>query len=230
MNCAETTSAFDEQFDEILTVFNEEAKLRDSDLLAIEDDISSTYAEYDRIEVEPIGQLISDGILQTCSKEEEEKVFNDGEIPLFENSRHSVGVVVLLICYFIIRFRLPNEAVSYLLKFMACILPHDNRLMGTLYHFRNFIKKFTCDALPNIIYHCNYCYTVVEKQSKQCPSCQNNLTQSGGMAYFLQTKLVSELASLWKNPDFCNAARKHRFQHYRNNVNSKLRDIYDGNL
>lgn len=35
MNCAETTSAFDEQFDEILTAFNEEAKLRDSDLLAI---------------------------------------------------------------------------------------------------------------------------------------------------------------------------------------------------
>lgn len=98
MNCAETTSAFDEQFDEILTAFNEEAKLRDSDLLAYEGDISSTYAEYDGIEVEHIGQIISDEILQTCSKEEEEKVFNDGEIPLFENSRHSVGVVVLLIC------------------------------------------------------------------------------------------------------------------------------------
>lgn len=126
MNCAETTSAFDEQFDEILTVFNEEAKLRDSDLLANEDDNSSTYAEYDGIEVEHIGQIISDEILQTCSKEEEEKVFNDGEIPLFENSHHSVGVVVLLICCFIIRFRLPDEAVSYLLKFMACILPHGN--------------------------------------------------------------------------------------------------------
>lgn len=112
MNCAETTSAFDEQFDEILTAFNEEAKLRDSDLLANENDISSTYAEYDGIEVEHIGQIISDEILQTCSKEEEEKVFNDGEIPLFENSRHSVGVVVLLICCFIIRFRLPDEAVS----------------------------------------------------------------------------------------------------------------------
>lgn len=230
MNCAETTSAFDEQFDEILNAFNEEAKLRDSDLLANEDDISSTYAEYDGIEVEHIGQIISDEILQTCSKEGEEKVINDGENPLFENSRHSVGVVVLLICCFIIRFRLPDEAVSYLLKFMACILPHGNRLMSSLYHFRNFIKKFTCDALPNIIYHCNYCYTVVEKQSKQCPSCKNTLTQSGAMAYFLQIKLVSQLASLWKNPDFCNAVRKHRFQHYRNNVNSKLRDIYDGNL
>lgn len=126
MNCAETTCAFDEQFDAILTAFNEEAKLRDSDLLANEDDNSSTYAEYDGIEVEHIGQIISDEILQTCSKEEEEKVFNDGEIPLFENSRHSVGVVVLLICCFIIRFRLPDEAVSYLLKFMACILPHGN--------------------------------------------------------------------------------------------------------
>lgn len=230
MNCAETTSAFDEQFDEILNAFNEEAKLRDSDLLANEDDISSTYAEYDGIEVEHIGQIISDEILQTCSKEGEEKVINDGEIPLFENSRHSVGVVVLLICCFIIRFRLTDEAVSYLLKFMACILPHGNRLMSSLYHFRNFIKKFTCDALPNIIYHCNYCYTVVEKQSKQCPSCKNTLTQSGAVAYFLQIKLVSQLASLWKNPDFCNAVRKHRFQHYRNNVNSKLSDIYDGNL
>lgn len=75
-----------------------------------------------------------------------------------------------------------------------------------------------------------YSYTVVEKQSKKCPSCQNTLTQSEAMAYFLQIKLVSQLASVWKNPDFCNAVRKHRFQHYKNNVNSKLRDIYDGNL
>lgn len=70
-------------------------------MLANEDDNSSTYAEYDGIEVEHIGQIISDEILQTCSKEEEEKVFNDGEIPLFQNSIHSVGVVVLLICCFI---------------------------------------------------------------------------------------------------------------------------------
>lgn len=156
--------------------------------------------------------------MQTCSKEEEEKVFNDGEIPLFENSRHSVGVVV----YFIIRFRLPDEAVSYLLKFMACILPQGNRLMGTLYYCRNFIKKFTCDSLPNNIYHCSYCYTVVEKQSKQCTSCQNTLTQSGALAYFFQIKLVSQLASLWKNPDFCKAFRKHRFQHIDFNITETM--------
>lgn len=231
LECVETNNAFDEQFDEILSAFHKEAKLRDSDLLANEDDFSSTYTEFDGIEIEHIGQIISDEILQTCSKEEEEiKIKDQSEIPLFENSRHSVGVVVLLICCFVIRFHLPDEAVSYLLKFMTCILPHCNRLMGSLYHFRNFIKRFTCHALPNIIFHCNYCYTVVEKHSKQCPSCKKSLTQTGAMAYFLQIKLVSQLTSLWKNPDFSNSVRKHRFQHYKHNFKSKLSDIYDGNL
>lgn len=90
-------------------------------------------------------------------------MFNDGEIFLFENFRYSVGVVVLFICCFIIRFRLFDEVVFYLLKFMVCILLYGNRLMGILYYFRNFIKKFICDVLLNIIYYCNYCYIVVEK-------------------------------------------------------------------
>lgn len=73
MNCAETTSAFDEEFDEILNAFNEEAKLRDSDLLANENDISSTYAEYDGIEVEHIGQIISDKFCKPVQKKERRK-------------------------------------------------------------------------------------------------------------------------------------------------------------
>lgn len=51
MNCVEIIIVFDEQFDEILIVFNEEVKLRDSDLLVIEDDIFFIYVEYDGIEV-----------------------------------------------------------------------------------------------------------------------------------------------------------------------------------
>lgn len=55
MNCVEIISVFDEQFDELLIVFNEEVKLRDSDLLVNENDIFFIYVEYDGIEVEYIG-------------------------------------------------------------------------------------------------------------------------------------------------------------------------------
>lgn len=84
--------------------------------------------------------------------------------------------------------------------------------------------------MPNVTFHCNYCYTLVEKQCKQCPSCSQSLVQTGTKAYFLQIKLVSQLASLWKTSEFCDAVRNHRFHHYKNNLNSKLSDIYDGNL
>lgn len=236
----EHTFDHEDQLNDIWTACNEEAKVRNDDLLAneeddfnLEDEDSIPYTELDDSidAVRHFGQIIEDEILDARPKvDEEAENCDQSQKPLFNDSPHSLGVTVLLICCFVIRFRLPDEAISYLLRLIACILPHGHRLMGSLYHFRNFIRKFTSDALPNVTFHCNYCYTVVEKQCKQCPSCSQSLVQTGTKAYFLQIKLVSQLASLWKTSEFCDAVRNHRFHHYKNNLNSKLSDIYDGNL
>lgn len=46
----------------------------------------------------------------------------------------------------------------------------------------------------------------------------------------MQLKLVSQLQVLWKNKEFCDMVRTHRFQHYSNNKGENLSDIYDGLL
>lgn len=215
----------DQLLNDIWTACNEEAKVRNDDLLANEEDnftpededsIPSTELDDSIDAVRHFGQIIEDEILEARPKlDEEAENCDQSQNPLFNDSPHSLGVTVLLICCFVIRFRLPDEAISYLLRLVACILPHGHRLMGSLYHFRNFIRKFTSDALPNVTFHCNFCYTVVEKQCKQCPSCSQSLVQTGAKAYFLQIKLVSQLASLWKTSEFCDAVRNHRFHHYK---------------
>lgn len=46
----------------------------------------------------------------------------------------------------------------------------------------------------------------------------------------MQLKLVSQRQALWKNKEFCDMVRTHKFQHYLNNKAERLSDIYDGVL
>lgn len=117
-----------------------------------------------------------------------------------------------------------------MLKLLTCILPLGHSLFGSLYHFRKTVKFFTDSLIPVLTYHCNSCYEIVGKNEKNCPACNNSLTESGSKAYFMQLKLVSQLQALWKNKEFCDMVRTHRFQHYSNNKAESLSDIYDGVL
>lgn len=90
--------------------------------------------------------------------------------------------------------------------------------------------RFAQNLIPTIHYYCNRCYSVVEKKDKTCGSCGLSLTRSGSIAYFLQLRLASQLASLWKNRDVCDTIRSHRFQHFAENKEKLLKDIYDGLL
>lgn len=218
--------AFDAHFEEIVSILSDEAKLRDSDLLADENESNATY---DPEIAEHLGTVVvNDNI--TCVEKEKEQVDDPCAKPLYAESPHTLGVTILLISCFLIRFRLPDEALTYMLRLIACILPHGHRLMGSLYHFKNMMKQYSSDLLPTIIYHCNNCYSSIEKSSKTCPSCGKSLTRTGAVAYFLQLKIVSQLASLWKNSEFCDMVRNHRFQHIEKYKGRRLADIYDGIL
>ncbi|KAK3085488.1 hypothetical protein FSP39_004118 [Pinctada imbricata] len=220
--------SFDSQFEVLMNAFQKEEKDRNEDLLADEDDV---HALYDPETIAHMGNVIlSDEPILIQEKVQSDSQREEGKESLFESSPHTLGVTILLICCFMIRFRLPDEAVSYLLRIMACLLPHGHKLMGSLYHFRNFLRKYSKDILPSIYYHCNFCYEHVEKKSKVCSGCGKSLLHSGSVAYFVQLKLVSQLSALWKNPTFCHFVRNHRFEHMKSNTAQNLSDIYDGEL
>jgi hypothetical protein len=180
--------AFDEQFETIMNILQENAKERDGDMLA---DDTDTSVLFDMETTSHFGSVVMDDHDDvSVTLEAKETPANDEQNdpsckPVFDNSPHSLGVTVLLICCFMIRFQLPDEALSYFLRILACILPHGHRLMGSLYHFRKFINQFTHQILPTITYHCNNCYETVGRKTKKCPSCEKSLVQSGSVAYFL---------------------------------------------
>lgn len=213
----------DEELNELL----KEAKERNSDLLSDENELNM------EDNVEFVDEFVNFVLNDTehsepkadDSKSEENRFTN----PLFDGSPYTLGVVILLICCFVIRFRLPDEAISYLLKVLTCILPLGHSLSGSLYHFRKTVKFFT-DSLIPVLTYCNSCYEIVGKNEKNCPACNNSLTEFGFKAYFMQLKLVLQLQALWKNKEFCNMVQTHRFQHYSNNKAESLSDIDDGVL
>ena len=229
----DSNEAFDAQFEEILSSLAADCKERNPDCLADETDnviYDAEIAEHLATSVIDNVTTVTDNI-ETCMEREEATRADPCAESLYPDAPHTLGVTVLLICCFLIRFRLSEEALSYMLRLIACILPHEHRLMGSVYHFRNMTKRFTQNLIPTIYYHCNRCYSTVDKKSKICASCGSSLTRAGSMAYFLQLRLVSQLASLWHNKDVCDMIRNHRFEHFaKNNGKGKMIDIYDGIL
>ncbi|XP_060599450.1 uncharacterized protein LOC132753052, partial [Ruditapes philippinarum] len=218
--------ACDRDFDDLIKGLHEEIRERNYENYCL--------AEEEQAEViEEITEVIETAQISTSEKY---KVSNDGECDsaskaLFQGSPYTLGVTILLICAFIIRFRLPEQAIDYLLKIVSCILPHGHRLMNTLYNFRKFLKEYTVNMRPSLFYYCNFCYCEVNRQCKTCPECSKSLTGSGSMSYFVQLKIEAQLQLLWKNSSFANAVRSHRFKHYESKKGvTSISDIYDGKL
>ncbi|XP_033725860.1 uncharacterized protein LOC117315674 [Pecten maximus] len=215
----------DDDIDDLIDQMLHDNQLRNQENL-VNDEQTAVILE-ERVEVlRQITEIFTDS-------EESKNPANDestGSSKLFPDSPYSLGLLVLLICCFLIRFRLPDEAAAYMLKIFAAVLPQGHSLFRSLYHLRKFIKKFTEDMFPTLHYYCSSCYSKVEKNDKVCISCRKDLTKSGGVAYFVHLKLISQLRALWKTQDFVNDVRNHRFQHIKNNKNGNLKDVYDGQL
>ena len=215
---------FDDQFDELIDILQTEVKERNKDILL--DDESPTEV------IEETNEVIDQETVEQVLTEEREPPKEDpGSKTLFNGSPYTLGVIVLLVCAFIIRFRLPDEATAYILRICVCILPQGHRLMGTMYHFRKFLQEYTSKMMPKLYYFCNYCYFEVNRNCKKCPSCSKSLNESSSVAYFVQLKIVSQLMLLWKNSVFATAVRSYRFKHYESKKDkSSISDIYDGEI
>lgn len=223
-------NAFDEDIDDIIDEMISQTKLFNQENLVNDDDAATVLGEKVEI-IQQITEIVTN--FQDAEKSEaglntDQPESNMG--PLYPDSPYSLGLLVLLICCFLVRFRLPDEAATYMLKIIACVLPQGHTLFRSLYHFRKFIKTFTEDMFPSLHYYCNSCYSKVERNDKVCSSCKKDLTKSGEIAYFVHLKIISQLRTLWKIPEFSNNVRTHRFQHIQNNQSNFLKDVYDGQL
>ena len=221
-------NAEEEDIDGLIEEIFIENRKRNEDILVNDENIIND-AELKTEVLQHISEVL-EGSSTTKANRDSTPENDDGSKKLYPESPYSLGLLILLICCFLIRFRLPDEAVAYILKIVAVALPPGHSLFRSLYHLRQFTRQFTKDIFPSLNYYCNKCYTKIEKSDKSCVKCANDLTKSGGTAYFVHLKIASQLAALWKNKDFANGVRRHRFQHFKKNRNGSMRDIYDGQL
>ena len=187
----------------------------------------------DLAEDDPVVSL-ADDILQATEYEIEETLGShepeEEDPPVYEGSKRRVGIAMLLICVFMIRFRLSDETIQFLLTLIQLLLPDNNRLIKSLYGLKKYLGKFI--HAPNLKYYCARCYAHVEKTAVKCTNehCLQDLTSSGSMAYFVQHSIISQLSVLFKRKSFTESIRTNRFAHFRNNPQKKLMDVYDGTI
>lgn len=139
-----------------------------------------------------------------------------------------LGAVVLLLTLFMIKFKLSDEAMRYLLSILGILLPGKHRCSTILYGLRKYLSVYT--NLPQIRYYCSFCLTHVEKNEKVCPNsfCRKDLTVSGSVSYFVLHNLTKQLQILFKRKSFTESIRNHRFQ--RKVKKGVVSDFYDGIL
>ncbi|XP_069465487.1 uncharacterized protein [Ambystoma mexicanum] len=212
----------DELFEKVLM----ESKLRNCDVLVDDCEDDNLFSEQGEIldDIDfPEGETTEiDGIPQEIPP---------GTEHIHSGTTTSLGAAVLMICCLLIKFKLPDEAISDILTVIGMLLPQGHCMIKSLYHLRLFFKDLANNLIPTVHYYCSSCYTPVKKSTQQCTShvCGKNLTEPGAMSYFVQLSIIAQLQSLWKRNDFSDYVRTHRFKHYSENIGN-ISDIYDGLL
>ncbi|XP_069470109.1 uncharacterized protein [Ambystoma mexicanum] len=182
-------------------------------------------------------QVLADQIGYTIQNDYEEvqvqadeTLPSDEKQPMFEGSTRCLGVVVLLVCCFMIRFRLSDEAANYMLNLTYLLLPPSNRMIRTMYHLQKYIKGFV--KAPIINYYCATCYTHVDKNTQTCPNthCLKDLTPNDSISYFIQHSLIAQLQIMFSRKGFTENVRNYRFHHYMQKEKHEMKDVYDGEL
>ncbi|XP_078497133.1 uncharacterized protein LOC144753257 isoform X2 [Lissotriton helveticus] len=147
---------------------------------------------------------------------------------LFKGSQHTVQAVLLLIICFAVRFRISDEALGALLDLICCILPVPNKMINSLFKFKMFMKKYI--IIPKIRNYCSSCYESISDNAKICTNthCLKDLTEPGAVAFFVQHSIIEQLNTMFKRRDFTEEVRTDRYEHYKQNGNSVIGDVYDG--
>lgn len=178
-------------------------------------------------------EILTEKFAEVCMSQSAEVLSNNEEqnnlnVEHFPGSKKCLGAVMLLLCLFMIRFKVSDEAMTHLLTIIGILLPDNHKCPTSLYSLRKYLSVYT--YMPEIRYYCSFCYAHVEKDMKHCPNhfCNNDLTATGGLSYFVLYSLVKQLQVLFNRKSFTESVRNPTF--CRSSKKGVVSDIYDGVL
>lgn len=209
--------------------------LSSDDLSGVEEDLSElqNFADEDgethvTLTTDPVASIFTEDIPEIPSCETHEPDIDMCSSELYAGTSRKLGVVLLMICGLSIRFKLSDEALSYIISIIAMLLPSGNNMIKSIYALKDHLRKFV--SFPTIHYLCSFCGTHVEKASKTCTNryCLKDLSQPGAIGYFIQHSIIKQLQLMCKRKSFLEKIRSHRFKHYKNNDEKSVKDVYDG--
>ena len=178
--------------------------------------------------IDPVVETIVEEVPKILQNNCQNEDSSNADSPLYKGCTKTLGLLLLMICSLSIRFKLSDEAISFIIVFIKMILPDENNMISSVYTLKEYLKKFV--NFPTIHYLCSWCGTHVPKDGNKCTNkhCLKDLTQPGSVGYFIQHSVISQLQLMAKRNSFLKKVRSYRFQHYAKNTESNYCDIYDG--
>lgn len=117
--------------------------------------------------------------------------------PLYQGSRLTVSMSMLLIVTFATRHNLSGVALCDLLNLLEVHCPSDNICRATLTMYQDFFRKLKTPLIYN--HFCDKCFLSIEKDAK-CETCPN--CSSTSIRYFITIPLKDQMETILKSEHF----------------------------
>ena len=214
-------------FDTVMDLLQENV-LNNKDVVSDEFDIEiddfDDIESFSENENDYMFDLSEDFYISENSKEEPSNSKQQKEDYLFNGSKVTISVAMVLILSYSIRFSLSSVALSNLLLLINMMLPVGSRLCKTLHYFR---QHFESIKSPMLYHHfCNNCFSKLTVNVKDCEKCGHSFTDGENKACFIEFPIVSQLETLFSRSNFCENLQ---YRFYRPKSHSDhIEDIYDG--
>ena len=205
-NCAKTNLV-----EELLVSAMKNLKA-DTDQQKMEDELFKEQIKTSKLQYEDILNIhaLEEEIRESCGLLDQEGKDEDEyskethfDKPIFDGANISFGTSILLMMAFVLRYSLSGVAIADLLMLISfhCTVPNL---------CKTSLKAFKClfhDLSAPITLHkyCAYCFTLIEdKSSASCPNtfCNEDITRTHSVSYFLTMSIEKQLEKLFRKPDF----------------------------
>ncbi|XP_070550109.1 uncharacterized protein [Ptychodera flava] len=163
------------------------------------------------------------------TQSEAEDTYASDRQPIFPSAKLSVGVSMLLIITYVLKYHLSGEALTDLLQLinLHCAASHPG-----LQSIHVFFKYFQKLQNPLVFHHyCSSCLFKLDDPSVViCPNdvCHNDLSKHGAKSFFIEIPIEAQLQSLFSRGNFYDDLA-HRFRRKKKHQKD-IADIYDGSL
>lgn len=134
---------------------------------------------------------------QKLDKKSSDNQSNIDNEPIYQGSRLTVSISMLLIVTFATRHNLSGVALCDLLNLIKVHCPSDNICRATLTMYQDFFRHLKTPLIYN--YFCEKCFLSIEKDAKceKCPNCS-----STSIRYFITIPLKDQMETILKSESF----------------------------